>query len=590
MKRFINLTSFFPQVTLKLFYLLILLLTSEAYSQTFTVKGNITTTDSTPVKYASVTFVDQSDTTKKCFAITDTSGNYQLSVVTDLKDETPTLPQSFELMQNYPNPFSDETNIPYKLNEVSNASVTIYNILGQEVKSFKSLEQAGGMHGIRWDGRDDFGKKVSTGVYFYRLLAKGETQVKKMIFTVGGGTNAKLTGGVFPYKGIKKEITEKTASGVYTVQIANADNTRPKILFSESSNVIIQQDTTLDFKIEKGIMAYSLVYEKADSALVNGSYRYNWELYLNNLTGTKPKNITNWQYDDYSPKWSPDGKYIAFRRDQPSGAANLYIYDTANDTVRGVVVSNFINTDLPSWTPDSKHILYTYHVIPNPSEIHVIGVNGTNDRKITHSPAAIFNDNYTYLWVNTDSGKVYKSNFDDTINDLVIDLWQYGETTIIDFNAAKKEILFVASTDGNSSVKSYNLTSKILKDEFWDDTGYHFVRPKWATDGSMISVMEFKNIIDKTHDEYLSVLENGVLKKLYRIAMKEKEGGSSYFYWNTPLFSADNKYIAFVKLFMAQTGFLHTALYIVEVATGDVQLIADKQAQSFNWNPMKPNQ
>ncbi|MDP1995236.1 MAG: T9SS type A sorting domain-containing protein, partial [Ignavibacteria bacterium] len=133
MKRFINLSSLVYQVTSKLFYFLILLLTSEAYSQTFVVKGKITTADSTPVKYASVTFVDESDTTKKYFTITDTAGNYQLSVITNLKDEAPTLPQSFELMQNYPNPFSDKTNIPYKLNEVSNASVTIYNILGQEV-------------------------------------------------------------------------------------------------------------------------------------------------------------------------------------------------------------------------------------------------------------------------------------------------------------------------------------------------------------------------------------------------------------------------------------------------------------------------
>jgi len=251
------------------------------------------------------------------------------------------------------------------------------------------------------------------------------------------------------------------------------------------------------------------------------------------------------------------------------------------------VVSNLINTDLPSWTPDSKHILYTYHVITYPHEIHVIDLDGTNDRKITHTPAAVFNDNYTYLWV-TDSGKVYKSNFDDTMNELVLDLWQYSTTTIIDFNAATEEILFAASSDGNSSIKSYNLTTKTLKDEFSGNIGYHFVRPKWSEDGSMISVLEFKNTSDSTHDEYLSVLENGVQKKLFHIAREENEGGSSYFYWNTPLLSPDNKYVAFVKLFM-ESGFLHTTLYTVEVATGDVQLIANKQAQSFNWNPMKPN-
>ncbi len=262
MKRFINLLSLFYQVTPKFFCFLFLLLIGETQSQTFTVKGNITTTDSTHVKYAYVTFVDQGDTTKKYFAITNTSGNYQLSVITNLKDEAPTLPQSFELMQNYPNPFSDETNIPYTLNEVSNASVTIYNILGQAVKSFKYLEQGGGMHGVIWDGRDEFGKKVSTGVYFYQLLARGETKVKKMIFTVGGGTNTKLTGEVFSYQGLKKETMGKAASGMFTVKIANTEITQPKILFSETSKVILQQDTTLNFKIEKGIMAYHLCMKK----------------------------------------------------------------------------------------------------------------------------------------------------------------------------------------------------------------------------------------------------------------------------------------------------------------------------------------
>jgi len=246
-----------------LFYLLSLLLINRVNSQTFTVKGNISTTDSIPVKYALVTFVDMSDTLKQYAAVTDTMGNYQLSVVTAMHDVPSSIPQSFELMQNYPNPFSEETNIPYIiLNEVSNASVTIYNILGQEVKSFKALEQASGMYGVIWDGRDAFGKKVSTGVYIYQLLSKGETQVKKMIFTVGGGTNAKLTGGVFSFQELKKGRMEQTASGMFIVQITNTESTHPKILSFESSNVIVQQDTTLDFKIEEAELWQLLGLEK----------------------------------------------------------------------------------------------------------------------------------------------------------------------------------------------------------------------------------------------------------------------------------------------------------------------------------------
>ena len=239
------------QGTQKLFFLLILLLINETYSQTFTVKGNITTTDSTAVRYASVTFIDQSDTTKKYFAITDTSGNYQLNVITEIKEEAPTIPQSFELMQNYPNPFSDETNIPYKLNEESNASVTIYNILGQAVKSFKSLEQAGGMHGVTWDGRDEFGKKVSTGVYFYRLLARGETQVKKMIFTSGHQITLNIgTNRLFNETNTFIEKSRDRLSPVeFRIIITNGNNTTPQIDSLILNNVEISSDTIINFVV-----------------------------------------------------------------------------------------------------------------------------------------------------------------------------------------------------------------------------------------------------------------------------------------------------------------------------------------------------
>jgi len=77
-----------------LFCLLSLLFINRVNSQTFTVKGKISTTDSIPVKYASVTFVDMSDTLKQYAAVTDTAGNYQISVVTAMHDVPSSIPQS----------------------------------------------------------------------------------------------------------------------------------------------------------------------------------------------------------------------------------------------------------------------------------------------------------------------------------------------------------------------------------------------------------------------------------------------------------------------------------------------------------------
>jgi len=577
--------------TLKLFCLLILLLIGETYSQTITVKGKVSTTGSTPVKYASVTFVDGSDTTKKYSTITDTSGNYQLSVITKIKDETPSLPQSFELMQNYPNPFSSETAIPYKLNQGSDVSIKIFNILGQEVKSFKAVEQGTGKHGITWDGRDDFGKKVSTGVYFYQLLAGGETQVKKMIYTVGGVINAKLNGGVFSYQGLKKERMGRPTSGMYTVQIANTESTQPKILFSETSNVIIQQDTTLDFKIEKGIMAYSLCYEKWDSSTIDGHYHSGWDIFLSDITGTNIKNITTSNLkDDYSPTWSPDGKYIAYRRDQPSGVANLYLYDTANDTCVGLIVSDKILSDIPDWTPDSKKIVYQYRTFPNFPETHIINVNGTNDQWLEHRPFAFFLDNQTFIYAD-DSGRVYKSNIYNSIDELIIDMRLYGNvgTIIRDFNPNTEEILLAARENGLTILRSYSIKTKTINDLLVEEGGYNFRLARWSKDFLKIAIIEYDTTNGCTHNEYLSVYENGSKRRLVKISLCEQDNAFSYFHWEVPMFSPDGKYIAYGKLFMdASSGglILYYYIYVVEVETGRIQMI--DSGDHYDWNQMKP--
>jgi hypothetical protein len=99
----------------------------------------------------------------------------------------PELPTAYALYQNYPNPFNPATTIKYELPVQSTVTLTIYTILGQKVKTLVSGVEDAGVKQVQWDGRNERGLGVATGVYFYRLEARAVsgnasfTQVKKML-------------------------------------------------------------------------------------------------------------------------------------------------------------------------------------------------------------------------------------------------------------------------------------------------------------------------------------------------------------------------------------------------------------------------
>jgi len=96
-------------------------------------------------------------------------------------------PPVFQLFQNYPNPFNSSTVIWYYLPDVgfqpAEVEITIYNLLGKLVKTLVKTRQYPGEHKVLWDGKDESGKEVASGIYFYRLKVNGLELVKpkKMI-------------------------------------------------------------------------------------------------------------------------------------------------------------------------------------------------------------------------------------------------------------------------------------------------------------------------------------------------------------------------------------------------------------------------
>lgn len=94
-------------------------------------------------------------------------------------------PASFELKQNYPNPFNPGTTIRYTVRHagvpVPNTVIEVFNILGQKIKLLVDEKQIPGSYSVLWDGTNEEGRRVSTGVYFYRIMRGDDSETKKMV-------------------------------------------------------------------------------------------------------------------------------------------------------------------------------------------------------------------------------------------------------------------------------------------------------------------------------------------------------------------------------------------------------------------------
>ena len=85
-----------------------------------------------------------------------------------------------ELYQNVPNPFNPETAIKYNTNEPGEVKIIIYNLLGQEIRTLVNDFKSPGIHTVVWDGKDEMGRQIASGIYIYQLVAGDFTAIKRM--------------------------------------------------------------------------------------------------------------------------------------------------------------------------------------------------------------------------------------------------------------------------------------------------------------------------------------------------------------------------------------------------------------------------
>jgi len=112
--------------------------------------------------------------------LSDALGNTWSYRVTIRADAPRPLPDA--LIWNFPNPFNPDTAISFSLASGRSVSIAVYNALGQKVRTLVDGPRAAGKHTVRWDGHDDAGRSVSSGVYFCTMTAGKYRNTMKMLF------------------------------------------------------------------------------------------------------------------------------------------------------------------------------------------------------------------------------------------------------------------------------------------------------------------------------------------------------------------------------------------------------------------------
>lgn len=111
------------------------------------------------------------------------TGTITVNAVSGILDEpgSESVPGETTLKQNSPNPFNAATQIEFNLERDGIVQLAVYNILGQRVATLVDGFQTGGFHTVLWDGRNDSGSDVSSGIYFARMVMSDAVMTRKMV-------------------------------------------------------------------------------------------------------------------------------------------------------------------------------------------------------------------------------------------------------------------------------------------------------------------------------------------------------------------------------------------------------------------------
>jgi hypothetical protein len=329
------------------------------------------------------------------------------------------------------------------------------------------------------------------------------------------------------------------------------------------------------------VSEYSICYVK----IINN----NWEVCINNISGTNILNISNYKYQDSDPSWSPNGKYIAFTHFTET-STDVNIFDLQNKSIRNLGTSN-IDESGPKWLRNGEKIVYDYHEIGKPYYTYMMNPEGTEKHKIGDFQGIIYflDDNYRYIYApgldSTTSQSIYfvhLTNIEMTYNEILFDSRKIGDNGagIADFNPSENKILLIINTPlllGNI-LATYDLFTGKIDTISIADPDWEYFNPVYSNDYSKIAVIEknYKEDIDK-----ISLITNGSKQELIRITAPRE-----YIDYNPMSFSPHDKYLAYSKnvLNTGSTISWKSYLYVINIDS-KTNIFVDLGKHPV-WNPL----
>lgn len=166
-------------------HLIIFLLinTTIVFSENVTVRGYIKDKDGNKIQQAEIKFINKSNSDTTC-TLSDSEGYYEVKLQikeTAVEDRDVENLAGFNLHQNYPNPFNPNTTIQFELPETGQVKLKVTNILGHEIRTLIDGHRTAGSYTVIWDGKDDQGNRVPSGIYLYLLQTENKVITKKML-------------------------------------------------------------------------------------------------------------------------------------------------------------------------------------------------------------------------------------------------------------------------------------------------------------------------------------------------------------------------------------------------------------------------